>query len=261
MKKPIGIILIVVTVILVQLIIIRSKPKVVVPTDYFSRIAQDGQQDAPAREEETPPVPAEFTRKQADTTPVDLPFELLGTLIAGGQDSIAYIRDTRNGIKKTCKIGSSLREYEVIKIALREVTLSTGRESFVLKMTHTAGGALQGDAPVKAITEISSGTMIVNKRAILPQIAAIIKQAASVKLSAQYADKELTGMQIDGIADQSVLAQAGLRNNDVIQTVNNQKVTSYQKALQLAHRARTQKEIQVTLLRNGESQQISYRIE
>jgi general secretion pathway protein C len=67
------------------------------------------------------------------------------------------------------------------------------------------------------------------------------------------------GMQVNGVKDGTLIAQAGIRDRDVVTMVNNQKIDSYQKALQVFNKVKNQERIKVCVLRGGQQQQLSYR--
>ncbi len=50
----------------------------------------------------------------------------------------------------------------------------------------------------------------------------------------------------------------GLRNGDVVQSVNGQQLTSKQKAFQVLMKAKTQSKIDIQLLRDGQSRNLSF---
>jgi type II secretory pathway component PulC len=50
----------------------------------------------------------------------------------------------------------------------------------------------------------------------------------------------------------------GLRNGDIVQTVNGQNLNSKQKAFQVLKKARTQSNISLQLLRDGKAKELSF---
>ncbi|MCX5709080.1 MAG: PDZ domain-containing protein [Candidatus Omnitrophica bacterium] len=89
----------------------------------------------------------------------------------------------------------------------------------------------------------------------------IIKDLRQVKVSPYYDSKKVAGMRVEGVAQDSILALAGIQNQDVVTMVNSQKIDSYQKALQVLAKARGQAELQVSVLRNGQPQLLSYKLQ
>ena len=110
------------------------------------------------------------------------------------------------------------------------------------------------------VISLSGNEVVVSKSSALNKAGEIYRTLSKVKVEPYYQSDKVTGLMIDGIEQGSIIEQAGIRNQDVINTVNNQKIDSYQKALQVFSKARNQKEIKVALLRGGEKKLLSYRL-
>jgi len=65
------------------------------------------------------------------------------------------------------------------------------------------------------------------------------------------------GLKISGLEQSPLAAIVGLRNGDIVQTVNGQSLDSKQKAFQVLKKARTQSKINMQLLRNGKPKDLS----
>ncbi len=65
------------------------------------------------------------------------------------------------------------------------------------------------------------------------------------------------GLKISGLEQTPLAAIVGLRNGDIVQTVNGQSLDSKQKAFQVLKKARTQSRINMQLLRNGKPKDLS----
>lgn len=70
-------------------------------------------------------------------------------------------------------------------------------------------------------------------------------------------DNQTEGLQITGLENIPMATLFGLRNGDVIQSVDGQKLTSKQKAFQVLMKAKAQPKISIRLLRDGKSQDVS----
>ena len=65
-------------------------------------------------------------------------------------------------------------------------------------------------------------------------------------------------MKITGLDQSPLAALVGLRDGDVVQTVNGQDLDSKQKAFQILKKARTQSKIDIHVLRNGKAKNLSF---
>ena len=68
------------------------------------------------------------------------------------------------------------------------------------------------------------------------------------------------GLRITGL-DKIPLAEAfGFKNGDIVQVVNGQQLTSKQKAFQILQKARTQSKVNIRILRDGKSKDLSFNL-
>lgn len=199
---------------------------------------------APERAERVQPAPREYA----------LELELRGTLTDCPRP-VAFIKDLRSGTCKTYGAGELIREARIVRIGKGEVLFDVGGLSRRLGIT---GG---GGAPRLLVEEIAPGMRVVKTGELFRERKEIFRELKDVRVSPQYDNKSVRGVLIEGVADGGIITSAGIRNNDVIREINDQRITSYQKALQVFLKARSQKEIKVTLTRGGELKNLSYRLQ
>lgn len=71
-------------------------------------------------------------------------------------------------------------------------------------------------------------------------------------------DGRTEGLEITGLEETPLTKLFGLRNGDIVQNVNGQDINSKQKAFQVLKKARTQPQIDLRLLRDGEVKELSF---
>ncbi|OGX17064.1 MAG: hypothetical protein A3K83_00790 [Omnitrophica WOR_2 bacterium RBG_13_44_8b] len=187
----------------------------------------------------------------------ELQLELLGTAIGNTKDPIAFIKDLESNKQGMYRLGSQIKGAQVVKIVLGEVTLERSGKREILKMSRRARSWAGIDDSI--ILSRSQDAITVSRQGLINQASRILNQLPSLKFKPHYEGKKAVGLMVDGISDDSIIREAGIRNRDVIKTVNGQTVNSYQQALQVAAKARNQSEISVNILREGKVQNISYR--
>lgn len=186
---------------------------------------------------------------------------LLGTLIGNIKDPLAFIKDLETGNQKAYRSGDAVRDLKLIKIAAQEVTLQRNGENTILRMrAEKTGDNRIAEDDSGFFTALSSNRILVNKKKLLKEPQEIIESARKITFRPYFEADKVGGFKIAGVTDNSLAARAGMQNNDVIQTVNNQKVDSYQKALQLFNKAKGQTEVKVSVLRNGQIIHLQYQI-
>lgn len=190
----------------------------------------------------------------------DLQLELLGTALSNIKDPIAFIKDLRLGKQGAYRLGSIIRKAKVIKITMGAVVLDVNGKSQILSLSRRGITWAKIDGVTPAIISVSQDKIVVSKKGLISEANNILNNLPKLKIRPYYEANKISGMMVEGIADDSIIAAAGIRNKDIVKTVNNQKIDSYQKALQVFTKAKNQSEISVSLLRGGLIQNLRYHI-
>ena len=66
------------------------------------------------------------------------------------------------------------------------------------------------------------------------------------------------GLEITGLEETPLTKLFGLRKGDIVQTVNGQDLTSKQKAFEVLKKARSQSKVDLQLLRDGKTKDLSF---
>lgn len=74
-------------------------------------------------------------------------------------------------------------------------------------------------------------------------------------------DGQVEGLRITGLKDIPMAAELGLRDGDIICTVNGQQLTDQQKAFQVFQKARTQPAVNIEMLREGKTKRFSFNLQ
>ncbi|MDO8748650.1 MAG: PDZ domain-containing protein [Candidatus Omnitrophota bacterium] len=203
---------------------------------------------------------SEIVRKKDDFGLAGLELELLGTAVGNTKDPIAFIKDLRVGKQGIYRLGSQIKGAQVIKIALGEVVLDVNGRKEILRLSRRAlswNSDSQGQA---AIISVSADQVTVSRKGLFNQARNILNVLPALKFKPYYEANKVSGLMIEGIAQDSIIAAAGIQNKDVVRTVNNQKINTYQKALQVLSKVRNQSEINVDVLREGKVKNLRYRV-
>jgi len=190
----------------------------------------------------------------------ELQLELLGTAISNIKDPIAFIKDLTLNKQGIYRLGSVIRDARVISIVMGEVVLDVKGKRQTLRLSRRAIGWARHNENNPVIISASSGRIVVSKRGLMAEAGNILNTLPKLKIKPYYEADKVSGMMVEGIAKDSLIAAAGIRNKDVVKTVNNQKIDSYQKALQVLAKAKNQPEIKVNLLREGQIKDLCYYI-
>jgi len=202
----------------------------------------------------------EIIREKDNPLAQALELELLGTAVGNVKDPIAFIKDLRAGKQGICRLGSVVRDARVIEITLGEVILDVNGRKEILRLSKRALSPAKKEKEAPAIVSVSADYVTVSKKGIFNEMGAIMNALPKLKIKPYYEASRVSGMMVEGVTRDSIIAAAGIQDKDVVKAVNSQKINSYQKALQVLYKARNQSEINVDLLRGGQAKSLSYRI-
>lgn len=262
-KRTILILAVVAVAVIAQTVIFCSKPKV-----EFDPQAEVSEQKTALTAMVQEPLKADKKANISDelinTASVDIPaeiclnLELVGTAVGNAKDPIAFIKDLSTNKQGIYKTGYSVGDARVVYIAKGFVDLDLNGRKICLNVKDRKNQI--APSATGAIVSVSGNEIVMSRMALLNEAGNILNLAKQVKIRPYKQETKVVGMKFAGVAKGSVIEQAGIHDNDVLTAINNQKIDSYQKALQVFNKIKNQKEIKVTLLRDGCSKQLSYKI-
>ncbi len=179
---------------------------------------------------------------------------------------------TRNGRNECIRTGD-----RAARLAAQQATAGTsGRsQAQIGENPATAGAAADGAATPppaanrtveqRIMTDIVRGddggyTM---PRDLIQEVArneSLLRQQAP-QVAPHYVNGQPSGLQLSGINSNSMFARIGIRNNDVLTSVNGQPITTPQQAAGMYESMMNETSVTVTVLRNGRERTIRYNIQ
>lgn len=193
----------------------------------------------------------------------DLDLVLRGTLATDDQDqALAIIADGRGG-EQTYGVGDELpgsaRLYRVYedRVLLRT---DEGVEALSLRPPdgsppeRRAADTRTGVGRLNVVQPRTSTDWAALRSAMLADPARIAKNVSALPVQI---DGELVGFRLRPGRDAALLTQLGLRQSDVITAVNGIELNDYSKAADVLTELKTASTLRVTVLRNGQQQQLT----
>jgi len=178
-------------------------------------------------------APAPRTSPAAASAEQELGLRLVGTIAGGPITSRAVILDTATNTTRPYKIGDVVASATVESIRSDVVVLRhKGREKVLSRHADTTATQSGSSKPED----------IFRKATIEPHIK----------------NGQTQGLKITGLENTPLAGMFGLRNGDVVRTVNGQNLTSKQKAFQVLQKARTQPQIRIELLRKDQVKKLAF---
>lgn len=204
-----------------------------------------------------------------------LELRLLGTVAGDGEIGCAIIENIKTKVQDLYNTGDIVNGARIEKIERNRIILLNEGVEEVLNL-YVAGQdspepvASAVETPVtkpenitdEDIVKITSPTdRQVNKNAFLAKIGGIEAILKTVKLSTHKTDGQEDGIQISGLEGSSMAKFVGLKNGDVVQSINGQTVTNDRKAFQVLRKARALSSFSLELKRGTESKTLSFNID
>jgi type II secretion system protein C len=257
--KKIKVILIsavVVGIVALQVYVLCSRPKVEFKAQTAAKIevlAGDMSQVPQMRS-----VPDLALETSVPVLSLALKLELVGTAVGNSKDPIAFIKNLDTNKQGIYKVGNMIEDAKVMRIAKGIVDLDVNGIAMTIEVKNRE--AQNAPAATGAIVSVSNDEIVISRMALLTAAGSIINTAKKMRVSPYSQSDKVVGMKVEGVDKGSIIEQAGIHNKDVLTEINNQKIDSYQKALQVFKKVRKQNEIKVSLLREGEVKQLCYKI-
>jgi len=125
------------------------------------------------------------------------------------------------------KIGNKVLGYQIAKILRGQVVLLRNGKTFILNFPL--------GSEVEPIVTVSEDKRIINRNAVskkVPDLNAAFKQAVPIPF---IESGKIIGIKVTNIKDKSLAMKAGIKEGDVIMSVNNLKMDSLRRAMKILH--------------------------
>ena len=180
-------------------------------------------------------------------------YKLLATILeSSAQNSFAVIKNIDSEQLGIYKIGNTILGYQVAKILRGQVVLLRNGKKFVLNFP--LGGVIQ------PIIEVFPDQRIVNRAALdkkVPDLNTALKQAIPIPL---IQSGKVVGIKVTNIKDKSLAKQAGIKDGDVIVSINNQNIDSMRNAMEILNVIRGQEKINLVVKRGTDIKNLIYYV-
>jgi len=188
---------------------------------------------------------------------------LLGTISGNPAVARALIRDAKTNQIGLYRKGEDVGGACVESIESNAVILLSDGQRKILRLgaanIRGGGSGQQPSSPssnqIKTVVPIKRVPDRVQTN--VERVQAILGKAV---ITPYAVDGRVEGLRVTGLEHAPEAADLGLKNGDVIRTVNGQRLTSKQHAYQVFKKARTQPSISVELMRNGKTKQLSFTL-
>ncbi len=203
------------------------------------------------RRETIPPAP-----------PTGLDLKLLGTVTAV-ENPYAVIEDNQTRIQGLYRIGDRIQDATLKKIYREKVILVLNGRDYVLELDSKLTAALipESQGSAESQTDIPNGAISIPQASVESSLSDLDSLKRQIKFRPLTGNGKSEGILVYGISPNSIFKTMKLENGDVIQKVNNQKITSVKNVMALYIQMKDNPTYTVTLLRRGKSIEQIYHFE
>lgn len=173
-----------------------------------------------------------------------LPLVLKGTVISNPRKSFAIIEDLETGIQDLYGLGDTIGNAKIVAMNRNRVVMEYNGQKQELKMFE------EQSCPVNEVAPYSS-----------PPAVDFAKLLTQVRIKPYFEAGKCIGFQLSSIRNGSLIERMGLKEGDIIETVNGVRVDDPLKALQLLYAVERNNPVHLGIERQDEKMELDCRIE
>ncbi len=187
--------------------------------------------------------------------PSPLMLSLIGTFVTQGQDPYAIIEDKKKNDQDMFVIGDSIFEQATLKkIFLDRVEVERNGKIEILRLDEIGGNAGAG------IVSSGADDFVVEEAELdkgLENLPLLLTQARAVPY---FKDGRSIGLRLFAIKTGSLYEKVGLKNGDILKTINGNNLGDISQALKLFEQLKQERSINLTLERDKQEREFKYTI-
>lgn len=200
---------------------------------------------------------AQPTPAAKKATPLNL--ELIGTFVATGQAPYAIIEDKKKKNQDVFNLKDSVfGEATLVGIYNDRVEVEKDGSIEILRLDNTPDSTsveTQG-----GVGQVGENQFIVEEAELdkaLENLPLLLTQARAVPY---FKEGKAVGLRMFAIRSASIFEKIGLRNGDILKSINGNSLGDLSQAMKLFERLKEERSLNLTLERNSEEKEFSYQI-
>ncbi len=184
-----------------------------------------------------------------------LPLKLVGTYVSSlPEDSYAIIEQTQRSEQDVFGVGESVFDVsKLISIGVDRVVVDYNgkREQLALIAGSADAGSGGTNGTRVVVAERDVDEALSNLPVLLTQLRAV----------PYFKNGQAVGLRLFAIKSGSLFEKIGLRNGDILQTINGNQLGDFSQALQLFEKLKSERSLKVVLERNRQEMAFDYQIQ
>jgi len=211
-------------------------------------------------------------RRTAPLKKTELNVELIGTVVGPPEHSFAIIEDRQIRTQDLYQVDDMVQgQARIVSISrCRVVVLRGGAEEIIEcpdpqdRTKRTASAVRYSPSPSTpgsyAVRQMSDSEYVIDQAEVENALTNINQLLTQIRVVPNFQDGQADGFRVFAIKPESIFAKVGLQNGDIIRSINNQDITSPERAFQVFQELRNARNLSVEISRKGQTQSLSYEI-
>ncbi len=195
-----------------------------------------------------------------------LKLKLWGTVTGDTRRSYAVIEDTQKREQNLYRVGDSVQNATLKLIMRSKVVLSLNGKDEVLAMeqivqaTRRRSPRTSGPRAVSSTGAVRTQRVSLRRSMINDAIQDVSKLMTEVQIRPHMEEGAAAGLALSNIKPNSIFRRMGLRNGDILKSVDGQEIRSVDDALKLYENLKSASDVNVRIQRRGRDRNINYNI-
>jgi general secretion pathway protein C len=239
---------------------------------FYGQIAKGNVFNSASTGEPESDKPKEVVKSTAPLKKTDLNVELIGTVVGAPENSFAIIEDPQSRKQELYQVDDMIQDQaRVVSIARCKVIVLRNGSEEVLECPDPDAKKKRPASPVRytgakkkegefAVKKVSDSEFVVDETEVENALGNINQLLTQIRVVPNFQDGKPDGFKVFAIKPDSIFAKVGLKNGDVIRKVNDNDISSPEKALQIFQELRNEKNLSIEISRRGQTQNFSYEI-
>jgi len=216
--------------------------------------------------------PKEASQSTAPLKKADLNVELIGTVVGAPENSFAIIEDHQSRKQELYQVDDMVQDQaRVVSISRCKVIVLRNGSEEIIECPDPDAKTKKRLSPVRytgatkkeqgyAVKKVSDSEFVVDEAEVENALGNINQLLTQIRVVPNFQDGKADGFKVFAIKPDSIFAKVGLKNGDVIRKVNDNDITSPEKAFQIFNELRNEKNLSIEISRRGQTQSFSYEI-
>lgn len=175
-------------------------------------------------------------------------WELKGTIVFNRFVGYAILSEKSKGNQRLVGTGKKIENATLVRVGRDFCILEEGGKQFVLR---TSGAKLSPLLPAEGIT--------IPRKEVMAHISNLGQMFSEARIVPYVVDGNPAGFQLVQITPGSLFQKMGLMPGDVVQEVNDRRITGAEDVTQLFQALQTSASMSITVLRAGKTERLNYQ--